>query len=99
MVVFDRGEAYGFSEPGSGHDAEEASGDGAVTSPMPGQVVAVHVRDGERVERGAALLTVEAMKMEHTLAAPLAGRVEGLDVRVGQQVAEGAFLARVVGED
>jgi biotin carboxyl carrier protein len=65
---------------------------------MPGRVVAVHVRDGERVEKGQPLITVEAMKMEHTLAAPAAGRVEGLGVTVGDQVSEGATLARVVGE-
>jgi biotin carboxyl carrier protein len=97
--VFEVGQAYAFAEPGCGHAEDEvATGGGAVASPMPGRVVAVHARDGERVEMGAPLITVEAMKMEHTLAAPVAGRVEGLTVQVGAQVSEGATLARVVAE-
>ncbi len=65
--------------------AVQADTDAQVRSPMPGAVVAVHTATGEAVEAGAPLLAVEAMKMEHVLAAPLAGTVELL-VRLGDQV-------------
>ncbi|MFJ5861468.1 biotin carboxylase N-terminal domain-containing protein [Pseudarthrobacter sp. NPDC092439] len=54
---------------------EEGAADPAVRSPMPGTVVSVPVQDGDTVEAGQVLLSVEAMKMEHQLLAPLAGTV------------------------
>ena len=42
---------------------------------MPGTVVAVHVADGDDVEAGQTIVTVEAMKMEHRITAPISGRV------------------------
>jgi acetyl-CoA/propionyl-CoA carboxylase biotin carboxyl carrier protein len=66
--------------------AEGAAGDGAVTAPMPGTVTLVQAAVGDRVEAGAPLLVVEAMKMEHVLTAPLAGTVTELGVTAGQQV-------------
>ena len=42
---------------------------------MPGSVIEVLVKEGEAVEKGQALMIIEAMKMEHTIAAPMAGRV------------------------
>ncbi|MFD5277373.1 biotin carboxylase N-terminal domain-containing protein [Pseudarthrobacter sp. NPDC058362] len=54
---------------------EEGAADPAVRSPMPGTVVSVPVRDGDTVQAGQVLLSVEAMKMEHQLLAPLAGTV------------------------
>ena len=74
---------------------EEHSGDAELTSPMPGSVVAVGVADGERVEAGTVVATVEAMKMEHALAAPVDGVVELL-VAVGDQVKVGQPLARII---
>ena len=73
---------------------EEHSGDAELTSPMPGAVVAVGVADGERVEAGAVVVTVEAMKMEHALTAPVDGLVE-LIVSAGEQVKVGQVLARI----
>jgi acetyl-CoA/propionyl-CoA carboxylase biotin carboxyl carrier protein len=73
---------------------DEHSGDAELTSPMPGSVVAVGVQDGQRVHAGAAVVTVEAMKMEHTLSAPVDGAVELL-VAVGDQVKVGQPLARI----
>ncbi|MEI2716115.1 MAG: biotin/lipoyl-containing protein [Candidatus Nanopelagicales bacterium] len=52
--------------------AAGTAGVGAVHSPMPGTVIAVAVAAGDRVAEGAPLVTVEAMKMEHTLTAPAA---------------------------
>jgi 3-methylcrotonyl-CoA carboxylase alpha subunit len=73
---------------------DERSGDAELTSPMPGSVVAVGVADGERVDTGDVVVTVEAMKMEHALAAPVDGVVELL-VAVGDQVKVGQPLARI----
>jgi acetyl-CoA/propionyl-CoA carboxylase, biotin carboxylase, biotin carboxyl carrier protein len=73
---------------------DEHSGDAELTSPMPGVVVAVSVDDGAKVETGMVVVTVEAMKMEHPLAAPVDGVVEVL-VAVGDQVKVGQPLARI----
>ena len=75
---------------------DEHSGDAELASPMPGSVVAVGVSDGQPVEAGAVVVTVEAMKMEHALTAPIEGVVELL-VAVGDQVKVGQSLARVIG--
>ena len=56
-----------------------AAGDGALISPMPGKIIAVEVRQGDAVTKGQKLLTLEAMKMEHSLTAPVrrdGGRAE-----------------------
>ncbi len=64
----------------------------ALRAPMPGRVVCLLAVPGRDVERGAALLVLEAMKMEHTVAAPSAGRLERFRVAAGEQVAEGDEL-------
>jgi acetyl-CoA/propionyl-CoA carboxylase, biotin carboxylase, biotin carboxyl carrier protein len=73
---------------------DEHSGDAELASPMPGSVVAVGVQDGQPVDAGAVVVTVEAMKMEHAMAAPVGGVVELL-VAVGDQVKVGQPLARI----
>ena len=73
----------------------EAVGSGAISSPMPGTVIAVEVADGDQVEQGQAVLVIEAMKMEHTLSAQLAGTV-AVQVSVGDKVATGDVLAEVL---
>jgi acetyl-CoA/propionyl-CoA carboxylase, biotin carboxylase, biotin carboxyl carrier protein len=60
--------------------------DGTVRSPMPGVVVAVEVASGDRVEAGDVLVTVEAMKMEHTVVAPISGTITTARVAVGDRV-------------
>jgi 3-methylcrotonyl-CoA carboxylase alpha subunit len=75
----------------------EGAGDvhsGGLAAPMPGKVIAVLVQAGATVERGAPLVIMEAMKMEHTITAPAAGTVQEILYRVGEQVAEGADLIR-----
>jgi acetyl-CoA/propionyl-CoA carboxylase biotin carboxyl carrier protein len=85
------------SPPDVGRAAEAAShaGTSGITSPMPGRVLAVHVADGATVDRGDAIATLEAMKMEHVVTAPSAGRVTGLAVRPGDQLGRGEVLARI----
>ena len=97
VVVFDAGETLVFTPRPPIKDAAHASGgDGAIRAPMPGKVVAVAVSVGDKVSRGQALLTLEAMKMEHALTAPFDGEVESISVSVGDQVSEGVSLARLV---
>jgi 3-methylcrotonyl-CoA carboxylase alpha subunit len=72
---------------------------GSLVTPLPGTVVAVHVSAGQSVERGTPLITVEAMKMEHTVAAPYAGTVERMPFALGDRVAAGAVLAELKPRD
>lgn len=80
-------------------EAEAAAGgqDGPVlvTATLPGLVVAVAVSPGDEVEGGAALLTIEAMKMQNEVRAPRAGRIVEVSVLPGQVVATGAPLLRI----
>jgi acetyl-CoA/propionyl-CoA carboxylase biotin carboxyl carrier protein len=69
--------------------------DGDVRSPMPGAVIAVNVAAGDEVAKGQVLMVVEAMKMEHALAAPFDGEVTDLAVRVGDQVVVDQLLLSV----
>jgi 3-methylcrotonyl-CoA carboxylase alpha subunit len=62
-------------------------------APMSGTVVAVHVQPGTNVKAGTAVITMEAMKMEHTLRAPADGTITALLAAVGEQVSEGTLLA------
>jgi 3-methylcrotonyl-CoA carboxylase alpha subunit len=96
VLVFSAGQAFAFALPGAGGGgAAGAASDGALTSPMPGRVIAVEVRQGDRVARGQKLLTLEAMKMEHSLTAPFEGVVAELQAVEGGQVSEGTLLVRV----
>ncbi|WP_423222032.1 acetyl/propionyl/methylcrotonyl-CoA carboxylase subunit alpha [Ideonella lacteola] len=77
------------------HAGEAAGGAGRLTAPMPGKVIAIHVKPGDQVTAGQALAVMEAMKMEHTISAPRAGVVTELLYAVGDQVAEGGELLRL----
>jgi 3-methylcrotonyl-CoA carboxylase alpha subunit len=65
---------------------------GRLTAPMPGKVVSFAVKAGDRVKRGQALAVLDAMKIEHTIAAPADGVVAELLYAPGDQVGEGAAL-------
>ncbi len=73
-------------------ESGEAADQGSLVTPLPGTVVAVHVKPGESVMRGAALVTIEAMKMEHTLTAPRDGTIVRIAYAVAERVSEGAVL-------
>ena len=72
---------------GAGEEVE-----GGLRAPMPGKVIALAVEPGAQVEKGAALLVLEAMKMEHTISAPRKGIVKAFRFQPGDQVTDGAEL-------
>ena len=80
-----------YNDPMAHAGEAEAEG-GRLTAPMPGKVVAVLVNKGQDVKKGEPLVIMEAMKMEHTIAAPHDGLVEDVLYAVGDQVADGAPL-------
>ncbi len=73
----------------AGEGDESAAG---LQAPMPGKIIALLVEPGSRVEKGAPLLVMEAMKMEHSICAPAAGTVNSFCFALGEQVPEGAEL-------
>ncbi|MFD0905438.1 acetyl/propionyl/methylcrotonyl-CoA carboxylase subunit alpha [Actinomadura sediminis] len=78
-------------------DPSDQIAPGSLLAPMPGTVVRVETERGARVAEGQALVVLEAMKMEHRIAAPAAGTVAELNVGAGQQVEAGAVLAVIEG--
>ncbi|MBA4263392.1 MAG: 3-methylcrotonyl-CoA carboxylase, partial [Comamonadaceae bacterium] len=76
------------------HAGEVAHEGGRLTAPMPGKVVSFSVQAGDVVKKGQPLAVMEAMKMEHTIAAPADGTVAELLYAPGDQVAEGAELLK-----
>jgi propionyl-CoA carboxylase alpha chain len=76
-------------------DPADQVAEGSLLAPMPGSVVAVHTESGATVSSGQPVLVLEAMKMQHTIAAPHDGVVSEIPVAVGDQVTAGAVLAVV----
>ena len=85
-VVDERALAAGAGQARTGRGRHE------VRAPMPGLLKAVHVREGDAVEAGAPLVTLEAMKMENELRAPGAGRVTSVAGAAGAKVEGGSLL-------
>jgi len=83
-----------------GGETEELVGEDKIVAPLPGTVVAILAEEGATLEKGAAILTLEVMKMEQTLRAPYAGVLKAIKCKVGDIVQEGVELAEVepVGE-
>jgi 3-methylcrotonyl-CoA carboxylase alpha subunit len=96
--------AYVFSAQGAtqiiaidalAHAGETQAQGGRLTAPMPGKVVSFAVKPGDGVKKGQTLAVMDAMKMEHTIAAPADGTVTELLFAPGDQVGEGAELLRL----
>ena len=97
--------AVSYVDSAAGHDAlaeverfpdpAAAVHAGSLLAPMPGTVVRVDVAAGDSVEAGAAIVTIEAMKMEHAVRSPGRGTVTEVSVAVGAQVDSGTVLAVV----
>jgi 3-methylcrotonyl-CoA carboxylase alpha subunit len=75
--------------------AADTAEQGSLLTPLPGTIVAVHVTAGQHVARGAPLITVEAMKMEHTLTAPYEGVVSRIAFGLAERVQAGAVLVEL----
>jgi 3-methylcrotonyl-CoA carboxylase alpha subunit len=95
IAVMDEGETFVLPlyDPFAATDMGAGAGE-RVSAPMPGKIVQIFVKAGDKVTRGMPLAILEAMKMEHTLAAPGDARVEAVDVAQGEQVGEGAVVVR-----
>jgi 3-methylcrotonyl-CoA carboxylase alpha subunit len=78
-----------------GGETEEQVGEDKIVAPLPGTVVALLAEEGAKLEKGAAILTLEVMKMEQTLRAPFAGVLKLIKCKVGDIVQEGVELAEV----
>jgi len=79
-------------EKGGGSRKEE---EGSLAAPMPGTVIQILVKAGQRVREGQTLLLLEAMKMEHKVTATKNGTVESLNFSVGDRVEMGSILAEI----
>ncbi len=100
VAVFLSGQAATFQLPDALAEsaADQGAGD-AVFAPMPGVVRVMNVETGATVSRGDVLLVLEAMKMEHSLAAPRDGVVAEVHVAPGDQVTEGGLLVALESAD
>jgi 3-methylcrotonyl-CoA carboxylase alpha subunit len=102
LTVYQVGEQVSvFSQAGSAqvtvvdtlsHAGEGHAEAGRLTAPMPGKVIAYLVKAGDAIKTGQPLAVLEAMKMEHTIAAPRDGTVAELLFAPGDQVSEGGEL-------
>jgi 3-methylcrotonyl-CoA carboxylase alpha subunit len=97
--VFAGGRCYRLTmtDPLAAAEAIEAP-TGRLSAPMPGRIVHLHVKKGDRVKHGDTLLVLEAMKMEHSILAPRDGVVDAVDFAVGDLVEEGVELLALVAE-
>lgn len=96
MVAY--GEVYDIQWPRVDGKGTSGASDGTILSPMPGKIIAVAVAESDSVAKGDKLVTLEAMKMEHTLTAPFAGIVSSLTASIGAQVSDGAVLAEIAAD-
>ncbi len=93
--VLTEGQLHALDEQPRFPDAAHQAVAGGLVAPMPGKVVRVLVEAGQAVAAGAALVVLEAMKMEHTVRAGGAGTVQAIHVAVGDQVDTDRLLAVV----
>ena len=95
VLVAEGGQVWRLAPWRAGGAAGADAADGAVLSPMPGRIIAVAVAAGEAVTKGQKLLTLEAMKMEHSLVAPFDGTIAQINASEGGQVSEGTLLVKI----
>ncbi|MFZ4602244.1 MAG: acetyl/propionyl/methylcrotonyl-CoA carboxylase subunit alpha [Caulobacterales bacterium] len=89
------GETFLFTPAGASADAAGGEAGDDVKAPLPGRIAAVSAAPGQSVRKGAPLVVLEAMKMEHALKAPRDGVIATVAVEPGAQVKEGATLIRL----
>jgi biotin carboxyl carrier protein len=81
---------------GRRHAGVEAEGQQQIVAPMPGKIVRVLVKAGDRVEAGQGVLVVEAMKMQNEIRSPKSGTIERVLAEEGQAVNAGEILCVVL---
>lgn len=89
LIIHFKGKVWEFKKKEKRFEEKQKSDkfDGKIYPPMPGNVVKVMVKDGEEVEKGAPLLILESMKMEHTIFSPVKGKIKKV-YAIPQTVAE-----------
>lgn len=95
LSLFHRGRAWEFLQVPAHKPRNAAMADGTVTAPFTGRILLVAVQTDDQVGAGDPLLTMEAMKMEHTLYAPVAGRIVELAAQAGGQASKDRPLLRI----
>ena len=95
VLIAQAGQVWRLAPWRASGGAGGSASDGAILSPMPGRIISVSVAAGDAVVKGQKLLTLEAMKMEHSLIAPFDGTVAELNASEGGQVSEGVLLAKI----
>ena len=95
VLIAESGAVWRLEQWRQSGDSGASASSGAILSPMPGKIIAVEVAAGETVAKGQRLLTLEAMKMEHSLTAPFDGVVAELNAVAGAQVQVEALLVRI----
>jgi acetyl-CoA carboxylase biotin carboxylase subunit len=95
VAVMEDGETWVLHtfDPFEAADGAGVASDRIVT-PMPGKIIQLMVKAGEAVKKGQPLAVLEAMKMEHTLAAPTDAKVKSVEVALGDQVSDGTVVVR-----
>jgi len=93
------GRTYARAQTGVDTDSPaasaSASSDGRVQAPMPGGIIALHVKEGEHVTAGQPLIVLESMKMHNEITSPSNGVVRRVHIKVGEQVSFGHVLVEV----
>jgi 3-methylcrotonyl-CoA carboxylase alpha subunit len=98
IIIQGRSHRLAIHDPLAKGGNQEVAG-GRLTAPMPGKIVAVLVEPGAQIAKGTPLMIMEAMKMEHTIAAPRDGVVARINFGVGAVVNEGAELLSFAAEE
>ncbi|NBC21218.1 MAG: DUF2118 domain-containing protein, partial [Alphaproteobacteria bacterium] len=98
FAVTAAGDSFLVEVPDYEAEAEAIEGGDVLRAPMPGKLIALNVRPGDRVAKGETLAVMEAMKMEHALNSPRDGEVEAVGGDTGAQLAEGEMIVRLVEE-
>jgi 3-methylcrotonyl-CoA carboxylase alpha subunit len=93
------GEIYSIDVDSKGPRARSRHREQSTAAPMPGMVLKILVRLGDVVKRGAPLIVLEAMKMEHVIAAPYDGTVTSVNCKEGEMVQPGAELVVILSRE
>lgn len=80
-------------------EAEALAGGDSISAPMPGKILSINYKVGDKVAKGDVVAVMEAMKMEHSLSAPRDGVIEALLEKTGKQVSEGTEIAKLASEE